>query len=695
MAIHYKSILIEDDVVEKKKIPNNPDLETLDNVVFIEGPNDCGKSTLLNVIALSFYGKKFSRKYKNKFSPSIISEFSGLVSEDGKEDIDFDLTVEFQGNRLEANKKSNSKQINRKYNGENLIFEDFEDQFDLIYDIPLNPTKRLSDILNDTKLRFAEINNKLIAPFDLHLGKILNLVREDPASLKKKKEGELTSLTEQVNTVNLKVEKSQKIYKDYKLYFILNKLDFIEKELEKLKKKLKKLKIKTSETKIISRIKTQDLTIIKSFDTEFDQLIKQIKQYVEEIAAEDAYKTIFVELKKVNRVKDFTDNKGEELYDKISDLNELTWELSEKLVDEEASTQVEFLKQLKDILKQRPMKKDENELNNMFNDFMEQIDSYLKKNKLEYSYDQTFKGILSIIENTIYPLIEKTAGAYQRSDDDGESINMSDIGIEGKKLSLKKQIDDYRKDKKQLKDDIDEFGPLNEEKSMFYAKIKNKYYELSEISLTKVENLLTQRKDSLGKSLTEQKGIETSITICESMLDELKNQKSSKYSNKKEELDKLNQSFSGMRRQVEIDFQKNIDDVIKKRLENPDKQKEFSKAINTFLAKKIPTIEHDGVNYQVKEVDYIDEKFTTDDGREIKFKTFGTGKSQQTALISRLESLDPDKKYIILLDETSHMDEKTIQPIKEKLKDLYIKEQVILGILVKPVAKDLKVTSLL
>ena len=141
--------------------------------------------------------------------------------------------------------------------------------------------------------------------------------------------------------------------------------------------------------------------------------------------------------------------------------------------------------------------------------------------------------------------------------------------------------------------------------------------------------------------------------------------------------------------------QKNIDDIIKKRLENPDKQKEFSKAVNAFLAKKIPTIEHDSVNYQVEEVDYIGQKFTTSEGREIKFKTFGTGKSQQAALISRLESLDPDKKYIILLDETSHMDEDTIQPIKEKLKELYIKEQLILGILVKPFAKELKVTSIL
>jgi DNA repair protein SbcC/Rad50 len=695
MAIHYKSILIEDDGIEKKKIPNNPDLETLENIVFIEGPNDCGKSTLLNVIALSFYGKKFSRKYKNKFSPSIISEFSGMVSEDGKEDIGFDLTVEFQGNRLEINKERNSQQINRKYNGENLIFEDFENQFDLIYDIPLNPTKRLSDILNDTKLRFDEINQKLIAPFELHLGKILNLVREDPASLKTKKENELKSLTEKEKTVNLKVEKSEKIYKDYKHYFILNKLDFIEDELVDLKNKLDNLKAKASTSKFFTKLKTKDLTTIKSFDTEFDQLIKQIKQYVEEIAAEDAYKTIFGEVKKVNRVKDFSDNKGDELYEKITDLNELTWKLSEDLVDDEASTQVEFLKQLKDILKQRPIQKDENELNNMFNNFMEEIDLYLKKNKLEYSYDQTFKGIIDVIDEKIYPLIEKTAGAYQRSGNEGESINMSDIGIEGRKLSLKKQIGDYRKDKKQLKDDLSEFGLLDEEKSMFYAKIKNKYDELSEISLTKVENLLTERKDSLRKSLEEQKEIKTSITICESMLDELKNQKSSKYSNKKEALDKLNQSFSGMRRQVEINFKININDIIKKRLENPDKQKEFSKAINTFLAKKIPTIEHDGVNYQVKEVDYIEQKFTTDDGREIKFKVFGTGKSQQAALISRLESLDPDKKHIILLDETSHMDEKTIQPIKEKLKDLYIEEKIILGILVKPVAKDLKVTSLL
>ena len=71
MAIHYKSILIEDDGIEKKKIPNNPDLETLENIVFIEGPNDCGKSTLLNVIALSFYGKKFSRKYKSTMSAKI------------------------------------------------------------------------------------------------------------------------------------------------------------------------------------------------------------------------------------------------------------------------------------------------------------------------------------------------------------------------------------------------------------------------------------------------------------------------------------------------------------------------------------------------------------------------------------------------------------------------------------------------
>jgi exonuclease SbcC len=59
--IEYDYLIERDEGDETKEFKPDKIPTKLDNLSYIEGPNSSGKSTLLNIIALGFYGLKNSR----------------------------------------------------------------------------------------------------------------------------------------------------------------------------------------------------------------------------------------------------------------------------------------------------------------------------------------------------------------------------------------------------------------------------------------------------------------------------------------------------------------------------------------------------------------------------------------------------------------------------------------------------------
>jgi sorbitol-specific phosphotransferase system component IIA len=71
----------------------------------------------------------------------------------------------------------------------------------------------------------------------------------------------------------------------------------------------------------------------------------------------------------------------------------------------------------------------------------------------------------------------------------------------------------------------------------------------------------------------------------------------------------------------------------------------------------------------------------------------GTGQSQSAYLNSILNSVN-NKKLLVLFDEISMMDKKSISLIFEKMKDLYEKEKLLLGFVVKSNDGKIKIQTI-
>ena len=73
--IEYDYIIERDEGNEIKKFRPDKIPKKLENLSYIEGPNSSGKSTLLNIIALGFYGLN-----NNRLNPALQDKLKNLVN---------------------------------------------------------------------------------------------------------------------------------------------------------------------------------------------------------------------------------------------------------------------------------------------------------------------------------------------------------------------------------------------------------------------------------------------------------------------------------------------------------------------------------------------------------------------------------------------------------------------------------------
>ena len=126
----------------------------LADIVYIKGPNSSGKSTLLNFIALGFYGLKLREQELNS---ALREKLENLINSSHQK-IKFNIEIENKSLSTKIISKKpdlNSKNFNVKLiqnrKEKPLTQEMFQKEFKLIYDIPNNPLKRLQELLIEIK----------------------------------------------------------------------------------------------------------------------------------------------------------------------------------------------------------------------------------------------------------------------------------------------------------------------------------------------------------------------------------------------------------------------------------------------------------------------------------------------------------------------------------------------------------------
>lgn len=692
--INYKIIRDEGNetvVYEPNRLP-----KLYSNLVYIKAPNSTGKSTLLNLIALGFYGNKLG---DSEIEKSLQRKIDNLLDIEHQKVI-FDIVVNNPkiGWVLSSEKKnptSTDISVKLKKNGEEkqLSSETFFDHFRLIYDIPYDPLERLPQLLQEVKNTQNDIGHK-IHQFRDRLRNLIGEVRNsrDPKLLE-----ELNDALSDLMSIKKKTDLRVKIYKNsvskIQEYFLSrfyletlreikqqkNRLEVLENELEKAQKKGRKSARKTTnlDNKIADKKhKTIDLynqlhlLLSQMLPKEEDDHLRLWREtnINDEIYKSDLYHNIrdknkfFInvfsqalhneqlafreDLEKIAFYKD--------LLSTLSDIRYQNFELPgidqtvqgfKKLINSELINYEELEQRIQNI-------------NNVISSINEFDDSLKSTINLVMKFEELTKNDSPTLGRDIESIndnVWSTKSLIKKLDEKASRIRSSliDNHLDPTKTHIR-----YEK----LKDDEDvsHFNLMNEEK---------------------IRNELKKAKTNLQVSQSQLRRINELIDVKEEKIEKMAMKKPHEY---RKYINRLNELFdiaTRLQQRFVIQYSNWIDDVIDgKELDANEKQ--FALYLGEFLASKINTIKHIDDEYKVVNIDLMNKTIITEERKEIRFDDIGTGQSQAAFLQGKLAIKD-ERKIIALLDEVAMMDEMTLEPIKKRLTSLYEQKKLFMAIIVQ------------
>lgn len=677
-----------------------PDLipKELSDVVYIEGPNSSGKSTLLNLIAIGFYGNRLSA---NEINPELKEKVENLLSSDYQK---LWFEIEINNDSLSTTIKAIKDDINkpeiRLFRMEQGIekpipYNQFKKEFKLIYDIPNNPLDRLKELLREIETSFLELGNKVTRLNNT----LLDTIKNVSESKNPKRISELTEKLEKAkdawNKKNLNVEDKKGELELLKQYFnskfysfyvhrknkLTQDLESISKDIQKKKREVKKV---TKEEAILLReIKEQRLKVLELYNILSDKipivLPHNEKHHIElwesancneEINDPKINNTLRQEIIHIRQI----------LIDQLS-LNENEIAGEARLLQKLSSILVEFLGY--------ELKIPGTELNidEFFREIKTKLDQYeaafSKTNSLNNgvnSLNELELILKSVIENV--KKCRKTLSEHQEADEDIESTDTNDQ-IKAMYSTLQyaeTKITHYSKELGKLNIETDKAEAIYEK--LRRAKHLEAFQQTDEQQILEIINSKTIH---LKEEIEILKRIESSVNLTLAELNRISEKKPHKYQNYLDKLESFRIPLQLLEKKITDEFYYNLKGLLEtnpnsKKL-NPDKEF-FAQKVSEYLAQKIGFIRHIDGNYKVKNIDILNKRILTERGKIIRFADLGTGQSQ-AAYIEGLLNMDENKKIIALFDEVAMMDSITMKPIIEKLKELYRNKKLLCGIIVQ------------
>ena len=130
------------------------------------------------------------------------------------------------------------------------------------------------------------------------------------------------------------------------------------------------------------------------------------------------------------------------------------------------------------------------------------------------------------------------------------------------------------------------------------------------------------------------------------------------------------------------DYDANIESIIKKSVDKGRKDEEYFDAVAKYLGRRVGYVRHLDESLEVSKVDLIEGVIATKTGKRIRLTDMGTGQSQ-SAYLTGLLNTDDRRRIIAIFDEVAMMDVASLEPIYNKLRELYKQDRLLLGIVVQ------------
>jgi exonuclease SbcC len=200
------------------------------------------------------------------------------------------------------------------------------------------------------------------------------------------------------------------------------------------------------------------------------------------------------------------------------------------------------------------------------------------------------------------------------------------------------------------------------------------------------KQILANKEADCSKLVEKIQTKKTNLGLLKSELNELIKKPVHKYTEKLEDMIRLFGVLQTLERKMTIEFPTALKKISSSNSleELSESQKIYAEKVFIYLGRKISTLRHGEREYSVKKIDTIKHEIIADidPPKTIKFEDLGTGQAQSAFLQGLLNTPDP-RTSIVLFDEVEMMDESSLQPIKERLKDLYKAKKLLLGIIIK------------
>ncbi|MFX0209341.1 MAG: AAA family ATPase [Candidatus Hodarchaeota archaeon] len=698
--------LIDRNIGEEKSIKFSPgQIPTkLKNVIVIEGPNSSGKSTLLNIIALGLLGTKSSR-----INPTLQSKMSSLLDlNHQKIKFSFQITLDHEKLILKSEKNDIDGTefiVKESIDGKTfhpLSFESFEKKYNLIYDIPNNPTERLPELLKELKEEQFQFGNRF-KDFGFFLHNIITEINSsrNPERLKqlKKKlaeeERNRKKLAKELPELEAFLDLLEKnAYAEY-YYYYNNEGEWLTKRKNKLEQEIKKIKGKGRKiTTTISKTKGK----LDKLQVNFTEDYKKVTPLIQSALPKNE-RSRFKIWKDVNPY--------------CSEINELnTVKIEATHVQDIFGREIEGLKKDQSFIDARILAK-------LFYALEEFEDSILMIPELEV----TIAELVGILRKEI----DKSSIMIKKYDILNQ-INgfLKDLKITIKELqTTQKELEQESAASENLCEDIDgfdekkrQFKKMEDDLALFATKC-NEYFQrcISKgVNQEKLENLtykeLVKEMPRSGKvnqylSLTEKQvldkieklqdeivekrgqlsGLDTVMTQRRKDVKSLENQKPHKFEAHINKLNDLHRKTEAISQKILSKYNTNLKNLINKKVKEDQKldkdESRYYDEVSKYLAHRIGYFRHIDRTYRAKVVDLISGKIETDSEEVIYISDMGTGQTQSAYILSLLNIKNDDRMIIALFDEIAMMDDASLEPIYVKMRELYKSNQLLLGILVQ------------
>lgn len=632
------------------------------NIFFIRGTNDQGKTTTLNMVALGLYAKDIFNTDAEIISDSLRAKMDYLSSGD-LDVMKFDFIIKSPDGLTEIRSQNDNGSLTTKLNGEPVGPEHLNEQIQVLYDVPDDPLVKLQSSINlirenlidyqryldryhqnleNIRTKIIDFKNK-----EKTIKKNNNLLEETQQNLSSKK-----ILSGQVEKELKTLEIANNVLYYFEIVELSIQMDENIKILKEKRTELKKTGLGGGTTKFKEQVED-----FNSINFLVKKSISSIKKHRDVIPHENLklIKTIESKLNRLCSPRDIPAKKIDEWTEQVKKIKvDLENDpIIEQFQEEEMKS--ELITKIMDVLRgylSLNMKIPGTNLQNILS-FYSELDKFNKQIEPKITRKRDLKEVINGLSRLSVHLSDLNVKRQKIPDVDGDQMYEFDQIVK-EIAKLQKELDSLGVESLKYSDATESLSEDEIEKILDnpgqreqYLKTKKEFEGLK----TDIETLKQQEKTLIAR--IEDLGELQSLTSHDDVF--LKKESAHcdilriKVNNWKNILDQVNfrKTDSG------IDYKKS---------------KTLFDALSEFFAGILKVIYFESKSWEVENVDLVKRQYVVRNRKPIKFVQMGTGHIALNSILSRIKQNFSGKKKIILVDEIGHMDEGNIGILVEEIK---------------------------